>query len=176
MTVKISVLKPALLEPNEVDFGTSIAQSIWEKIADYQNWTNSNIPIGYILFFHGSQTLADGTPIPKPNPSLWHYCDGTTIVDPDSPLNGVTPPDLRKVYLKGGNAIGLTGGQTTLNLAHNHGSTLVTENDESGTSNARRGGDYVAGSSHTHNVDTKWSSAEPIIPPTRELQVYLRKK
>lgn len=175
MTVKTNLLKPERLQSHEVDFGTSIAQSIWNKVADYQNWTNSNIPIGYLLFFHGSQTYPNGTLIPKPNPNLWHLCNGSIINDPDSPLNGVTPPDLRKVYLKGGSVIGNTGGQTTINLSHNHSTTLVSTNDK-GNINGSSGGDYKGGTAHTHTINTQWSPTENIIPPTREIQIYLRKK
>jgi hypothetical protein len=176
MTIKTNILKPELLSSHEVDFGSSIAQSIWAKIGNFHNWTNTNIPVGFLMFFHGSQTLADSTPIELPNPNLWVLCDGQQIVDADSPINGQFTPDLRKVFIKGASVSGNTGGAETVNLSHNHGNTLVNENDESGTSNARTGGDYRAGSNHTHSVDTQWSSAEPILPPYRDLQIYLRKK
>jgi hypothetical protein len=177
MTIKENVLKPERMQANEVDFGTSIAQWLWSKIANYHNWTESNIPIGSLMYFHGSQTYADGSPIEKPNDSLWVLCDGSQIVDVNSPLNGMFTPALNDmIFLKGGNVVGETGGQDTINLSHNHGTNLVSENDESGTSNARLGGDYRAGSPHTHTIATQWSSAEPIIPPHRQLQIYMRKK
>ena len=176
MTIKVNTLKPDLLASHEVDFGTSIARSIWSKVANYHNWTNSSIPVGFLMYFYGSQTRANGVLVDAPNPNLWVLCNGQQIVDADSPLNGMFTPDLRNRFLKGSTSVGNTGGQSTINLAHNHGNTLVPENDESGTSNARAGGDYVAGATHTHNVDTKWSSAEPILPPYRTLQIYMRKK
>lgn len=176
MTVKINTLKPTPLSTHETDFGTSIAQSLWEKVADGQNWLNLTVPIGYLMFFNASQTYANGTSIPKPNPELWFLCNGDQIIDPDSPLNGVLVPDLRNLFLKGGNTLGLTGGALTTNLAHTHGGITVPENDESGRSNADQGGDHVAGSLHHHTIFSQWSSAEPIVPPFRELQVYMRYK
>lgn len=176
MTIKTNIIRPETLESHETDFGSSIAKSIWEKIANFHNWTESAIPVGYIMFFNGSRTYANSSPIALPNPNLWVLCDGQVINDPESPLNGVATPDLRKKYLKGGTTIGNTGGQETINLAHNHGTTLMFANDESGRSNARTGGDYRAGSSHTHTIATRWSSAESILPPTMELQFYMRKK
>lgn len=176
MTVKTNTLKPDLLQAHESDFGTSIAQSLWDKVANYHNWTNSSIPVGYLLFFYGAQTLFNGVFIEPPNPNLWVLCNGDLIDDVDSPLHGQYAPDLREKFLKGGNQIGDTGGQTTINLNHDHGTTLVPENDESGHSNARMGGNYVAGALHTHVIGSQWSSAEPILPPFREVQIYLRKK
>lgn len=177
MTIKENVLKPELMQAHEVDFGTSVAEWLWAKVANYHNWTNSNIPIGALIYFHGSQTYANGTPIPPPNTDLWVLCDGNVINDPDSPLDGfVTPPLNDILFLKGGTTVGQTGGSSTINLSHNHGTNLVSENDESGTSNARTGGDYRAGSPHTHAVASRWSSAEPILPPYKQLQIYMRKR
>lgn len=176
MTIIIKELKPELLQSHEVDFGTSIAQSLWQKVSNYQNWTNSNIPVGYLLFFYGAQTYPGGAFIEGPNLSLWALCDGSMINDPDSPLDGQPTPNLNEVYLKGGTTQGVTGGSKTVNIQHSHGGQLQTENDESGRTNARLGGDYKAGSPHFHVVPNSWSSVESIIPPTTELQIYIRKK
>lgn len=176
MTVKQNTLKPSTLNAHEADFGTSIAQSLWEKVVDDQNWLNLSVPVGYLLFFNASQTYANGDPLPKPNSDIWILCNGDQIVDPESPLNGVFTPDLRNVFLKGGNTLGLTGGAPTVNLAHTHGGITVPENDESGRSNADQGGDHVAGSLHHHTIASRWSTVEPIIPPFREAQIYMRYK
>jgi hypothetical protein len=176
MTIRKNEIKPQVLAVHEVDFGTSIARAIFAKIADFHNWTESSIPIGYLLYFYASQINTDGSMIEKPNENLWVLCDGRLIEDPESPLDGTHSPDLRKLYLKGGDEIGLTGGQTTINLSHNHTSRLAFENDESSGRGATGGSDHRAGSNHTHTVASRWPTAEPIIPPTIEIQIYMRKK
>lgn len=176
MTIISNIKRPEDLASHEVDFGTAVAESLWKKTGFMQNWLNSSIPIGYLLFHHGGQTLANGDPITPPNPETWALCDGSQIIDANSPLNGQFTPDLRKIFLKGATVIGLTGGQTTINISHSHGNNLVVENDDNGNTNARSGGDYNAGTPHTHAVSSAWSSAEPNIPPFKELQIYMRKK
>jgi hypothetical protein len=175
MTIISNIKKPEELETHEVDFGTAVAESLWKKTAFMQNWLNRAIPIGYLLFHHSGQTLANGSPIPTPNSDTWVLCDGSLITDVNSPLNGQFAPDLRKIFLKGAATTGSTGGQTTINLSHSHGNTLVAKSDK-GNINGRSGGDYNGGTNHTHTINTKWSSAEPIIPPFKELQIYMRKK
>lgn len=176
MTIKINEKKPDNLETHEVDFGTAVATTLWKNTGFMQNWIEKAIPVGYLLFFHGGQTFPNGEPIPSPNQDLWVLCDGRQIIDPNSPLHNQFTPDLRKIFLKGGHEIGLKGGQSTINLQHNHGDTLEMENDDNGNTNAKGGGDYVSGNFHTHSISTAWSSAEPIIPPFKELQIYMRKK
>ena len=176
MTIKQNVLKPQIPRTHEVDFGSAIAEAIWAKIGNFHNWTESNIPVGYLLFFYGAQTLADGSPIEQPNPDLWALCDGSVINDPDSPLDGQTLPDLRERFLKGSSTTGLTGGQATLNLQHSHGGFTGSIDDRGVNEVARPGDTYSSGQLHNHSIDSQWSPAEPILPPYKDLQIYVRKR
>ena len=173
--INIPQIKPTPLLGLEADFGSSVAASIWRKIINNHTWVERAYPIGSILFFHESITEADGTPKDAPNPDIWQLCDGSVISDADSPLNGQAVPNMLDLFPKGSTVEQNTGGQSTLNIQHNHGgSTGVT--DDRGGRIADTGGDKSTGAPHTHSIDTRWSTAEPIIPRYTALQFYIRYK
>lgn len=169
-------LRPQKMFVHESDFGTTAASFLWQKIINNQHFVEKCFPIGYVLFFHASQTYADGTPVTAPNPEIWQPLNGTTVNDPDSPLNGVTLPDFRQKFLKGSNTEGLTGGQLTINLQHNHGGATGVTDDRQPDSQADAGGGYNTGAPHTHSISSNWSTAEQITPPYIDLQAYIRIK
>ncbi len=87
--------------------------------------TTSNVgeaPIGAVMPW--LKTLA-GTPT---IPANWMECDGSTISDSSSPMNGTTIPDLNgdNRFLRGNSTSGGTGGSSTHTLitneipVHNH--------------------------------------------------------
>lgn len=168
-------IKPETLKGLEVDFGTSTAASIWRKIVNNQTWVERALPIGAIIFFHESITEADGTPKDPPNPDIWIFCNGQIINDSDSPLNGQAVPNVLDLFPKGSESQGLTGGNSTLNIQHNHGGRTGTTDDRADT-NADADNDRSTGSPHYHSMDNKWSTAEPIIPKYTALQGYMRYK
>ncbi len=176
MTINIPQLKPSRIYANESNFGSSAASFIWKKIVNNQNWIEKNIPIGYIIYLYSSQTLANGFPIDLPNPNIWVKCNGTLISDINSPLNGQTTPDLRNKFFKGNSTIGLLGGQSTINLQHNHGGQTGVTDDRQPDVQADAGGGYNTGAPHTHSINSQLSTVEPIIPPYVELQIYMRYK
>lgn len=67
-------------------------------------------------------------------PDGWHECDGSVVSDADSPLNGVTLPNLNSVqrFLRGSTTSGTTGGSDT--NSHTH------------TVNCREAGNHTYGS------------------------------
>lgn len=71
------------------------------------------VPVGVILPFFGDVTsLPDG----------WLLCDGQTVSDAKSPLNGTPTPDLRGMFLRGadgGSPIKTSGGRDTIS-DHGH--------------------------------------------------------
>lgn len=92
--------------------------------------SKSLVPIGTILPF-----CKDLTGVPS-MPDTFVECNGQTLSDSDSPLNGQTIPDLNggNRYLKGNSTSGSTGG----NLTHSHsisgGATIGGDgNDNWGT-------------------------------------------
>lgn len=166
-------LKPELLTQVETDFGSTICKHIFRKIMFYQLWVNRSLPVGMILSFYGSQEFAGGGLIDKPNGKFWQWCDGGVINNPNSPLNGQNTPDFKEKFLKGGLTIGALGGQSTINLSHNHGGVTSVEN-QTGGGGADAGGDAAQGTFHAHSIASNLSSAESVIPPYFETQYYLR--
>lgn len=167
-------LRPKRIFSNESDFGTTIASYIWSKVINNQNFVEQSFPIGYVLYFFASQTDANNIKIAKPNPNIWKELNGQIINDPDSPLNGITLPDLRNKFIKGTKSFGETGGQETINLSHNHGGLTNYFDDKTGGSD--RGNDHTGGSYHAHPIYPALSSAENILPPFIKLSAYMRYK
>ena len=166
--------KPELLKSLEVDFGTSIAQSVWQRIAWQLNFMNASVPIGLIMYFYQSQTLANGSPIPTPVGS-WQFCDGGSITDPDSPLQGQNTPDFRLVFQKHDTPILTTGGVATQNLAHNHGGFTGFTTDLENNFRSGLGGDKARGNNHRHAILSDLGNIS-VLPPYIELQPYMRIK
>lgn len=176
MTIENVQLKPQKMFTHETDFGTSAARYLWQKMINNQNFVEKCFPIGYVLYFYASQTYANGSPIETPNPEIWALLDGHTIVDSDSPLNGVALPDLRNLFLKGATTQGLTGGQSTININHSHGGITGTTDDRQPDVQARSSGGYQTGAPHYHSMSSAWPTNENVIPPYVELQLYVRIK
>jgi len=173
--IVVPQIKPETIKALESDFGTSVASSIWRKIINNHTWVERAYPVGTVLFFHESITEADGTPKDPPNPDIWKFCDGSAIVDSDSPLNGQNTPNVLDLFPKGSSTQGLTGGNSTLNIQHNHGAGTGVTSDALGPF-ADVGSDHNTGSFHNHSIDNRWSTVEPIIPKYTALQAYVRYK
>ena len=176
MTIPNLTVRPEQLRGHETDFGTSISSSLWLKIVNNHAWVEKSLPIGMILFFYESTTEADGTPKPAPNPDIWIPCQGQTINDPESPLDGQTLPDLRDRFLKGSQNAGQFGGQTDVDISHSHGGQLVPVDDRSPGNETDSGTGALTGSLHTHSLSTEWSNQETVIPKNVALQAYMRFK
>jgi len=96
-------------------------------------------------------------------PSYWQECDGSTISDSESPLDGTDVPDLNgdNRYLRGNTTSGGTGGT---NATHNH--TMNTWPDNGGNY-----GSFVGATLSSLSVGL--SSAEPA---HQEVKYYMRVK
>lgn len=178
MTIETTSLKPEIIKRIESDFGSTIAAFIWKKVLEHQLWTNRSIPIGSIMTFFGSQLLARTGPsdviIPQPDASFWQWCDGAAITNANSPLLGANTPNFQEKFLKGLATAGLFGGQSTINIQHNHGAITSSETDRSPEQIADDGSDHTNGGFHAHTVANSWPTAESVIPPFIEMQYYLR--
>ena len=95
-------------------------------------------PIGSVVGW--AKTM---TSVPQTLPAGWVECDGSTISDTDSPLNGVTIPNLlgpavnTKRFLRGSTTSGTTGGADS--TSHNH-----TQGKDDGSPNSSSKGIIVA--------------------------------
>ncbi|MDZ4810774.1 MAG: hypothetical protein SGI96_21265 [Bacteroidota bacterium] len=173
--ITIPEKKPELLKNLEVDFGTTIAQSIWQRVAWQLNFMSASVPIGLIMYFYQSQTLAGGGSIPAPV-GTWQFCDGVSITDADSPLFGQNTPDFRLLIKKQDTPILTTGGVATHDLAHDHeGFTGFTTDLEAGNFRTDFGFDKAQGNSHRHAILSALGDISTL-PPYVELQPYMRIK
>lgn len=176
MSVSLPGSKPPLLKTLEVDFGTTIAASIWRKVIDHLNFLNEHVPIGIIIWFYGTQTYADGGLINLPNGTIWKFCDGSMINNTLSPIDNQPTPDLRDRFIKMGSNFGDTGGSDTLDLTHYHGepggTTFITTDLENlfGTDSDN---ERQAGNTHRHSIDSEVIIL-PKIPPFQYLSPYMR--
>ena len=164
--------RPENLNSIEVDFGTTISGSIWKKVRDLEIFINDNLPIGLVIQFHASQQYANGLSIDLPG-TQWQFCDGTVVSNPESPLLGVSVPDLRSKFLAGDEPLGVFGGGTNHNLSHNHGGVTLDGSDKATETQSDPGFVYLEGSIHNHSVATSNLAMTPL-PPYRELQFYMR--
>lgn len=174
MSVVIPDTRPELLKGLEADFGTTIASQIWKKIAETIAYSHVNCPLGAIRLFYSAQQKTDLSYVEPPNPNIWILTDGRIINDSESILNGLNTPNLSGRFIKH-TLQGMLGGQTTVDLRHNHGG---------GTTYARSYGFYCAdpgggaeqGSWHNHSIGYDLSTPENFIPPHVKLQAYMRYK
>ena len=153
------------------DFGTSISESLWIKMAQLQNYVNLSFPVGMLMFFEQTQS---NLPSP-PDSNYWKYCDGTAVTNINSPLLGVVVPDLRGKFWRAAGSTDIllsTGGANTGNFAHNHGG-FSGFTYPFGTINLDNGGERVSPDNHRHTIGTSLGISS-IVPPYHEVQVYVR--
>lgn len=115
-------------------------------------------PIGAVIAW-----LKTFTGVPQTLPTGWMECDGSTISDADSPLNGQTLPDLNaSKFLKGADTSGTSAGGThshiTLHRSAGEGSAHYTYNS-AGTAGAPTTGDFAA---HSIMMETDGGSMAKI--------------
>ena len=118
---------------------------------------NTVAPIGSIAAFLASFTGAPSIP------SGWVACNGQTLSDADSPLNGQVIPNLNNsggsaanLYLRGATSSGATGGSTT----NSHSSTVNTSTFHTGSNSdtaAQCSGDHY----HVISYTTDTVNSEP---------------
>jgi hypothetical protein len=119
----------------------------------------TRIPIGSIVAFYDFGTGGPGGRPLSFDTTYWVYCDGSTISDASSPLNGLRLPDLSNRYLVG---FGTEGGRdidialwdtaavgnasNVVNLAHSH---TVSSHDH-GATTGTKSLQTESGGSHNH--------------------------
>lgn len=105
-------------------------------------------------------------------PAEWMYCDGATVSDIDSPINGQVLPDLSNRYLVGfgteaGNDIDTAAWATAAVGNASHSVALVTH-----THDVNIGAFSISGGAHSHNLSAAgWVQANMDVG-TNEIQVH----
>jgi hypothetical protein len=132
--------------------GTAIANGTitGEKIKDHtitelQLAPGIAVPVGSVISWWGNAAAA---------PDGWAVCDGHTLSDSASPLNGLALPDLRDRFIRGGTgnvrSTPVVGGAATIDLSHSH-----TVNDHShGMDHTHTVNDHSHGMDHYHTGTT----------------------
>ena len=115
---------------------------------------NCQTPIGSIVAWNKSMT---GVPS---LPDGWIECNGQSISDAGSPMNGQTVPDLNgssetQRFLRGATSSGGTGGSET----HSHTGTTSQQTFTGGTENHTQSGNQSI--NHTHTFTTSEESTLP---------------
>jgi len=104
------------------------------------------VPIGAVLAWWGDSSNV---------PQGWVVCDGGTVNDAGSPLNGLAVPDLTDRFIRGaiGNVRGQTptGGADSLDLAHGHIVNAHAHTVQSHTHGISADGNHSHGMNHQHN-------------------------
>jgi hypothetical protein len=131
---------------------TSVAYAFRAKTAD-------TMPIGTVIDWwrpDDSWLLPEG----------FQICDGSTVNDPDSPLNGRTVPDLTNTFILGVSSpsqIGSRGGSEShdhaVDIDHDHASVNTTSSGYHRHTTDPPAMSTSASGSHTHSVDIPGYSA-----------------
>jgi hypothetical protein len=156
----------------EDDLSTTVATALWKKAADLCEYINKSRPVGMLMYFNDQQTLLPEPPDPK----YWKLCDGTAVVNANSPLNGVVIPDLRYRFVKhpsDGQIIFGVDGADTVNIDHNHGG--VTEYEWPGAGfDSDNDTDRAGPFTHRHNISASSKTVVSTVPDYKEFPVYIR--
>ena len=129
------------------------------------------VPIGGII--HWAKTLSG---VPQTLSDGWVECDGSVVSDGDSPLDGVTIPDLNgdNRFLRSNSTSGGTGGADTIDIEHNHTGTTGASSLPTGGTNTHGSG--VAQHTHTFTSGDSLSDAQSILPTYYEVVMIMRIK
>ena len=117
-------------------------------------------PIGSIVAWHPSLGGVPGT-----LPAGWVACNGQTLDDSESPLDGQTMPSLNSTldtqsrYLRGASSSGGTGGGDCQNHTHNVSNYTKT-----------------AGDTNQKYIPTSYCTAKTVHPPYIKLRYIIRVK
>lgn len=130
--------------------GTTLIESSTRSVGD--------VPIGGIVPWLPNLSGVPGLP------EGWMLCDGSTVNDALSPMNGTTIPDLNgdNRFLRGEDTAGGTGGNTTTSLASMGTIYNISENLNSIGTSATELRMLSGGSGSTTRYGTQTNS---ILPP-----------
>lgn len=120
-------------------------------IVEKDTRSQGDVPIGGVIPWLNNITGVPNLPIG------WALCDGSTINDALSPMNGQTIPDLNgdNRFLRGSDTAGGTGGSATSAHTHGLGAGFANISMSSGTNQLELEQDTTEGSfTKSHTVST----------------------
>lgn len=151
----------------------SFTEETYRKIGQNNNWLIDLRPVGTIIFVNVNQ---DGGG--APDNQIWQPCDGSEIVNPDSPLRSIGVnqnfvPDLRDRYLRcAGSDVGNNvGGSQDHNLQHTH--TTGAPSAVGGRLEDK--GDRRYRTAHTHAIATQYNNPTTFDSPAYNYSIAYMK-
>lgn len=161
------------IEDAEVAYTRPISDETVRKIIQNVNMLAELAKIGQIVAVAINQPQ-----VQTPSPLQWQQCDGSEIVQENSPLQSVGGSqrftvDMRSHYLRGApdeSTNTYTSANLTSNISHNHTTGFVGYATVGEEGDERHG--YTA--PHNHPVNNDLSAAEPIDPSHLKVVYYLK--
>lgn len=164
-----SVLKFNSLEN---DLSTTVASALWKKVAEIEAYLQASIPVGTLIWFRHTQDF-----LPEmPDPRYWQEMDGSTVVNPNSPFNGMVLPNLRGCFLKhpvNDAANHKFGSSDTRNFTHSHGG-FTGDSFPAGSYSADDSDEIAGVDVHRHAIVSALNNNVDIRPPYRGFRFFLR--
>lgn len=157
---------------NTSDFGTTIAQALWQRAAQLCAYIEKSQPVGSLLWMHATQS---GLPA-APSSSYWKELDGSTVSNANSLLNGVTLPDFRDKFFMhptSGDTILSTAGANSLTVSHNHTGVTGTTSGL-GLQDINDGNKATETGLHSHSISSDNVTFASTLPPYIALKCYIR--
>lgn len=156
----------------ESDFGTSVANDIWLRVAQMCSYIEKSYPVGSVMFLHETQDNLPATPDSK----YWQELDGSTVSNANSPINGATLPDFRDKFMMhpvSGDVILSSSGNDSLSFAHDHG-YLGYETGNADNQLLDNGEGRVEIQTHRHSMSSSSTPSFSTLPLYRALKCYVR--
>lgn len=157
------------------DFGDVVPFELATALKINIDYMSAFCPVGAIA------PILYGMPgVPLPDPNMWQECDGSEIINPNSPLRsqGGSPrftPNMLDRYIRMPINFGVAGNSggtnVTLTFRHNHGGRT----NVAGVGGAIKGGyDKRHARSHDHGINTSFNDPMNVEPPHYVVRFYMR--
>lgn len=165
------VANTGVFKDMEIDFGTTVAQALWQKASRGINQLDKCYPVGMVLFFYATQDLLPSLP----DPQYWQLLNGSTVNNVNSPLDGQVLPDVTGRFIRHPLPLETElslGGSNTEDLSHNHGGSTGVADDRNDFE-LDNGQERSQAGSHSHSISTDLGITSTV-PLYVELQCYIR--
>ena len=164
------------IDIDKTTFGKVVSYEVATQFRDNIELLQKCFPLGEIV------PILVGIPnVPIPDANVWQECNGSEILNPNSPLRSMGAlnnytPDLRERFIKVPQLFGESGILGGLNnnyiFRHNHagvtGGAATPEKARSGSDAA------MAARDHTHTIDYSFDYAVNVEPPFFTVKWFMR--